>query len=109
MILITTLIDAQAYARAELRELYRRRWQAELQLRSLKTHMGMEKLRCKTPEMVRKEFASYLLAYHCIRRVGAAAATERDLQPYEIGFKNTKQGEWVPHFLSSVASLSGSR
>ncbi len=84
MILITTLIDAQAYARAELGDLYRRRWQAELQLRSLKTHMGMEKLRCKTPEMVRK-------------------------QPYEIGFKNTKQGEGVLHFLSSVASLSGSR
>ena len=103
VIVVTTLKDAKAYPKAEFAKLYRRRWQAELQLRSLKTHMGMEKLRCKSPEMVRKEFASYLLAYNCIRRVGAEAAREQGLDPHEISFKNTKQAitEFFPRFHQS--------
>ena len=45
--LATTLVDANLYPADELANLYRRRWQAELHLRSLKTHMQMEHLRCK--------------------------------------------------------------
>ena len=33
-----------------LAELYQRRWQAELFIRDLKTTMGMDELRCKTPD-----------------------------------------------------------
>jgi hypothetical protein len=120
VIVVTTLKDAKAYPKAEFAKLYRRRWQAELQLRSLKTHMGMEKLRCKSPPMVRKELASYLLAYNCIRRVGAEAAREEGLDPYEISFKNTKQAiteffprlhqscnliHWIEGLLQTVASV----
>lgn len=91
VLVITTLTDAEVYTKESLGKLYRLRWQAELQLRSLKTHMGMEQLRCKTPAMVRKEFATYLLAYNCVRRVGAEAAPHHDLRPHEVSFKHTMQ------------------
>lgn len=95
---ITTLTDPQAYPKEQIEQLYRLRWQAELQLRSLKTHMGMGRLRCKTPEMVRKEFAMYLLAYNCVRRVGLEAALVSGRMPREISFKNTMQAaaEFLP-------------
>ena len=56
IIVVTTLLDAEAYPASALAELYRRRWQAELYLRDLKTQMGMEQLTTKTPALVRKEF-----------------------------------------------------
>jgi putative transposase len=113
LLVVTTLTDAELYSKEELGNLYCQRWQAELQLRSLKTHMGMEKLRCKTPAMVRKEFASYLLAYNCIRRLRLEAARSSGLQPREISFKHTLQSlnEFFPrlspscnldHWLSSL-------
>lgn len=100
LLVVTTLTDAEVYTKESLGNLYRLRWQAELHLRSLKTHMGMEQLRCKTPEMVRKEFAAYLLAYNCIRRVGMEAAQASGLKPREISFKHTMQSinEFFPRF-----------
>lgn len=98
VLVVTTLTDVDTYTKQSLGDLYRLRWQAELQLRSLKAHMGMEQLRCKTPEMVRKEFATYLLAYNCVRRVGLEAAQTGNLKPYEISFKHTMQAinEFMP-------------
>jgi len=52
-VVVTTLLDAKDYPADEIAELYRRRWQAELHLRSLKTVLQMEHLRCKTPHRVR--------------------------------------------------------
>jgi IS4 transposase len=48
---------------------YRARWNAELDLRSLKQTMQMDILRCKTPELVRKEIWTHLLAYNLIRTI----------------------------------------
>jgi len=87
----TTLCDPEAYRKADLAELYRRRWQAELNLRSLKTVLQMDVLRCKTPEMVRKEIWAHLLAYNLIRKVMAQAAQEYEVKPYTISFKATLQ------------------
>src|SRR5205823_3572451 len=61
VVLVTTLLDAKVYPAAEIRALYRQRWHAELDLRSLKTVMRMEVLRGQSPEMVRKEVAVHLL------------------------------------------------
>ena len=66
---VTTLLDAQLYIKEDLAELYFRLWAVELYFRQIKTTMGMEKLRCKTPEMVRKGLRMHLLAYHLIRRL----------------------------------------
>jgi hypothetical protein len=37
LVVVTTLLDQEEYPADEIAELYRRRWQAELNLRSLKT------------------------------------------------------------------------
>ena len=42
-------------------------WLIELRFRDIKTTMGMEVLRGKTADIVRKEIAMHLLAYNLIR------------------------------------------
>ena len=51
----------------------------------------MDVLRCKTPEMVRKELWVHMLAYNLIRKVMAQAAQQFDLEPWTISFKGTMQ------------------
>jgi hypothetical protein len=87
----TTLLDNRAYRKTEVAKLYRRRWQAELHLRSLKTVLQMDVLRSKSPEMVRKELWAHFLAYNLIRKVMAQAAQEFGVEPSAISFKATLQ------------------
>ena len=61
--MVTTLLNSSLYPAEELAALYARRWRLELCLRDLKTTMGMEKLRCKTPDMAEKELLAYLVAH----------------------------------------------
>ena len=75
----------------DLAQLYRARWNAELDLRSLKQTMQMEILRCKTPELVRKEIWTHLLAYNLIRTIIAQAATKHGIDPRSISFKGAIQ------------------
>ena len=87
----TTILDASAASREELGQLYRARWQAELNLRSLKTILQMDILRGKTPEMVRKELWGHLLVYNVVRGLMAQAARASGLQPREVSFKGALQ------------------
>ena len=66
-------------------------WQIEVDLRSIKSTMKMDILRCKTPEMVQKEIWAYLLAYNLLRTVMAVAAKENGVEPRKISFKGAKQ------------------
>ena len=66
-------------------------WQIELDLRSLKETMQMDILRCKTPELVRKEIWTHLLAYNLIRAIMAQAASKHKLDPRSISFKGAMQ------------------
>src|SRR5205823_14328192 len=91
VVVVTTLLDAQAYTASDLAELYRMRWHAELDLRSLKTTLGMDVLRCKSPEMVRKEVWAHLLAYNLIRGLMAKAAEEFGGDPRDLSFKGALQ------------------
>jgi hypothetical protein len=91
IIVVTTLLDAERYSAAALADLYRRRWQAELNLRSLKIVLQMDHLRCKTPHRVRNEFRMHLLAYNLIRKVVAAGAIRAGVEPWSISFKGTLQ------------------
>jgi len=97
LVVVTTLLDAEQYPRDEIALLYRRRWQAELHLRSLKTVLEIDHLRCKTPSRVRNEFYTHLLGYNLIRGVMAAAAIESGRSPWEVSFKGTLQT--LHHFL----------
>jgi hypothetical protein len=91
LFLVTTLLDAQLYSREELAMVYRCRWHAELDLRSIKQVMQMDVLRCKSPSMVRKEIWMHLLAYNLIRKLMAQAALAAGLCPRDISFKGTLQ------------------
>jgi len=87
----TSLLDAKHYTPDDLAALYRARWHAELHLRSLKSVLQMEHLRCDKPEMVRKEIAMHLIAYNVLRSVIAEAARHQDLTPGQISFKGALQ------------------
>jgi hypothetical protein len=87
----TTLLDAQRYSKAAVSSVYRDRWDVEGIIRTLKTYMHMEMLRCQTPAMVHKEIWTYLLAYNLIRKTMAQAALTHGYQPWEISFTQTLQ------------------
>lgn len=91
LIVATTLLDPNAYARDELAGLYRARWNAELDLRSLKQTLQMDVLRCKAPGLVRKELWAHILAYNLIRTIMAQAAVAHDAEPRSISFKGAVQ------------------
>src|SRR5271166_4240645 len=87
---VTTILDASIDG-GQIGELYEERWSGEVDIRSIKSTMKMDVLRCKTPEMVEKEIWAHLLAYNLLRTVMAVAASENDVEPREISFKGAKQ------------------
>ena len=90
-ILITTLLCPKQTTKAALKGLYRDRWHVELDLRNIKTTLGMERLSCRTPAMAQKEIWVYLLAYNLIRLLMAQSALLTDLLPRQLSFKHTLQ------------------
>ncbi len=91
LVIATTLLDADEVTMSDLADLYRARWNAELDLRSLKITLQMDILRCKTPELVRKEIWTHILAYNLIRTILAQAATKHGIAPRSISFKGAIQ------------------
>ena len=91
LIVATTLLDADEYRPEDLAEVYWQRWQAELDLRSIKEVMQMGELRCKTPAMVRKEIWTHFLAYNLIRGMISQASLEHGRRPCQISFKGALQ------------------
>ena len=90
-VLVTTMQNARAVPKSELSALYARRWHIELDIRNIKTTLGMEVLRCLTPAMVEKELWVCLLAYNVIRLLMAQAAHTAGVYPRELSFKHTVQ------------------
>ncbi|HYT95179.1 MAG TPA: hypothetical protein VEL76_41060, partial [Gemmataceae bacterium] len=60
-------------------------------MRSLKRTLQMDVLRCQTPELVRKEIWTHLLAYHLSRTLSAQAASNHGLDPRSISFQGAMQ------------------
>jgi hypothetical protein len=105
LVLVTTLLDAQLYNKHELALAFRHRWNVELDLRSIKQTMNMSVLRCKTPEMVRKEIWMHLLAYNLVRTVMAEAAARAGIEAREVSFAGAVQtiNAWVPFLMMADA------
>lgn len=91
IVVVTTLLDPEQTSKEDLARLYRERWNNELDLRSIKITLQMDILRCKTPELVRKEIWTHVLAYNLIRTIMAQAADQHEIPPRSISFKATLQ------------------
>ena len=104
--LITTLLSPKETSKSVLKALYKRRWEIEVDFRSLKTTMGMETLSCKTPEMNKKEMWVYFLAYNLIRLLMCQSALLADLLPRQISFKHSLLG--INKELTITLRLKGS-
>jgi hypothetical protein len=87
---VTTILN-RSIAGKQIGDLFERRWEGEVDIRSIKSTMQMDILRCKTPDMVHKEIWTHLLAYNLLRTAMAVAADENDTEPRKVGFKGAKQ------------------
>jgi hypothetical protein len=104
-IYVTTFLNQKKYHKKELASIYERRWDVEINLKSIKAIMNMDMLSCKTPDMVKKEIGIHFLAYNFIRIIMAEACVCHDALPWKISFKGTVQllTTFMPHFLNSNA------
>jgi hypothetical protein len=91
IIIVTTLIAPEKYSKTELIACSKQRWNVEIDLRSMKTIMGMDILSCKTPEMIKKEIWTYILVYNLVRQLITRASIEHKLQPRQISFTGAIQ------------------
>ena len=88
--IVTTLLDHKKYPAEEIRKVYLKRWNVELYFRDLKTTLGMDVLRCKTPDMVEKEILMYFIVYNSLKRL-AYDGTKEQVDPDDISFKSCQQ------------------
>jgi hypothetical protein len=91
LVLVTTMLEAELYTKQEIAGLYLERWNIELDLRAIKDVLRMDVLRCKTPEMIRKEVWMHLLAENLIRGVILEAAEAHGKRPRQVSFKGALQ------------------
>ncbi len=93
-VLVTSFLSPREVCKRELGSLFLRRWNVELDLRNVKSTLGMERLTCKTPDMCEKDVWVYALAYNLIRLLMAQAAVNAAVLPRQLSFKHTVQ-VWV--------------
>jgi hypothetical protein len=104
VIIVTTLLDGETYSSQDLTDLFAQRWHCELDLRSLKQSLGLRRLRCQSPAMVRKELWVYFLAYNLIRVRMAQAAAVHDKLPRTLSFTAAKT--LIHHFAPRMSASS---
>jgi putative transposase len=108
LVVVTTLLDASRYTRDELAELYHQRWLAELDIRAIKVTIGMDVLRCKSPDMVHREIWTCLLAYNLIRQEILNAAIVSGHSPRQLSFTAAMQkiaAGWIAVLMMRDAAL----
>jgi hypothetical protein len=98
--IVTTLLDPSEYSAAQIAAYYQRRWQVELNFKDLKTSLGMETLRCKSPHMIARELLMHLIAYNLLRHLIAQAEPLREPSArHTLSFKGTldrfEQWQWT--------------
>jgi Transposase DDE domain len=91
---VTTLLDKEVYPASEIVKLYKLRWECELDIRSIKSVMGMSWLSCHTPAMLERELMVYILAYNIIRITMCDAAKLGGHLPRDLSFKGAKDA-WL--------------
>lgn len=102
--MVTTLLHPQSVSKTQLAALYKRRWNVELDLRNIKSVMGMGELSCKSPEMIHREIWVHLLAYNVIRLLIMKSGLSGDLLPRTLSF-----GYAVTLWLAAQHQLPGEK
>jgi hypothetical protein len=77
IVVVTDLLDSQAYPKEDIAELYRWRWQVEVELRHFKGTLKMRELSCKTPENVQRELWAGVLGFNLTKKVMLQATRYR--------------------------------
>jgi hypothetical protein len=103
--LATTLLDPEEYPAEVLADLYRARWGIELRFREIKTTLGADVLRCKSPAMIEKELCLNAIGYNLIRCVMQAAAQRHHVELGRLSFKGSL--DTVRHFADTIHAVSG--
>jgi hypothetical protein len=86
VLLVTTLLDRQAFPAAQLAQLYYRRWFMELSLRNLKTTLQMDHLSCKSPANLDREIRMHFLMHNLVRRLMLEAARRHQVPLPRVSF-----------------------
>lgn len=96
--IVTTLTDHKLYSAKAIADLYLQRWDVELFFRDIKTTMGMDILRCKSPSMIHKEILMHFIVYNCLRLLMLKAADKANVPVRLISFKASIQTlrQWEP-------------
>jgi Transposase DDE domain len=103
----TTLLDPKQYPAQALAALYRARWNIELRYSEIKTTMGADVLRCKSPAMIEKELCMNAIGYNLVRCVMQEAAQRHDVKLERISFKGSM--DTVRHFADAIHAATGKR
>jgi hypothetical protein len=106
---ITTLTDPAEYTKEEIAQLYGFRWNSELDIRSIKESLNLGHVRCKSPEMVRRELWTTLLGYNLIRTIAVGAALVHNKLPRQISFTTTCQYVLASWMLTSCGLIEKAR
>jgi hypothetical protein len=101
--IVTTLLDPKLYPKDEVCELYGLRWGVETHFAELKTTLKMGRVKCRTPEGVKKELAAYCLVYNLVHAVMLEAARRQRVDPGRLSFvdavrwlQSAEPGEELP-------------
>jgi hypothetical protein len=86
---VTTLVDVEEYSAEEIAQLYGYRWNVELDIRHIKQTLNIDHFRCKSPEMVEREFWVTLLGYNLVRKVICESAHFCGVLPRRLSFTRT--------------------
>jgi hypothetical protein len=105
VILITSLLDPVAYPLTALAELYFQRWNIERHFREIKTLLGLDVRRCRSPKMIGKEVAMHLIAYHLVRALMQEAAIRSHVPLGRLSFKGSLDS--LHHFADAIQAAAG--
>jgi len=89
-VLLTSLLDPEAYPAAEIAVLYHERWELEIGFDEIKTHSfdGAITLRSKSPDRVRQELWGLAIAYNLVRLEIEHVARKLDVDPLRISYRH---------------------
>lgn len=107
---VTTFLDPTAYSSKDIGALYGYRWHAELDLRAIKQSLNLDQVRCKSPDMVRRELWTTLAAYNLVRVLCAQAAFVHHKLARQMSFTtacNVLVSQWLMPPEASVRKILG--